>query len=306
MVVGALWATGCGPATPSDEDLGALVRAPDTTPRPIDVERAAVDPDELARALAMPHRQVGAALGAHRFAGTSSIEVTEDGAEVEAHADETTIALTEDGDYHARSMSAKEYGREVYYVGGVMYLRPGFGPYHRRPPADDQEPARVRDEMFATLGAWFELLAPGAELVDRGAARIAGRDAREIQVRAAPQARPAPSQPQGPRQWRERAVVRAVSGTVWLCADSGAPLQGELEGAVRFSREGRTFEMALAATHHVTDVGADPEVTAPPAEETVATPERSRELHERDALLEGIAPPARRAATPDHPAGTPR
>jgi hypothetical protein len=59
--------------------------------------------------------------------------------------------------------------------------------------------------------------------------------------------------------------------------------------------------MKISLAGAVSEVGHPAEITAPPADDVVATPERAREVDDRDFLLQGIAPPLRK-----NPDGTPR
>lgn len=302
LLIAAAACSGSGGRT--DEDLGGLVVAERAAEeRPIDVARAAADPLELARAVAQPHATVADALGGHRFRGSSSIEVREGAEVVEAIADETAIAYRSDGSFAATLDNSRDYGRHATFAGGTLYLRPRYGKYHRRAPTDDGEPARIRGDVFATLGAYFELVAPAAAIADAGEVQHAGRAARRLQLsRAAkPVARPAERRPE--RAWRDEVSVEELTGDVVLDAATGVPLRAALDARVRFVRDGRTFVMTLKVAHEVTDDGSEPEVAAPPDDQVVDTPHRSTEAEERERLLEGIAPPPRKAPTPANPTG---
>lgn len=289
----------CGDSDGSREkDFGGLVHAEDDAPKPIDVEAAAKEPDELLRALKLPHRKVGELLGPHRFQGSSELRVLEGDEAVSELETETSIHLDADGGFHAVLENSEDYGRDVYFVDGTLYLRPRYGAYHRRPPKEG-EPAGIRDQVYGTLGAHFELLAPGAEVSDAGALEVAGRNGRKIEIGQAPEPGEPPAQELDQRKWREDTVVRAVSGSVVLDRETGAPLRASLEGAVGYRRDGRSFEMRLEVKHEIAAVGDVDAVEAPPAEETMATPERATELEERSKLLEGIAPPPQQAPTPE-------
>ena len=75
-------------------------------------------------------------------------------------------------------------------------------------------------------------------------------------------------------------------------------LEGSFSGEVGFVRDGNSYVMVLEVTHAISDIGADPGVTPPPEEQTVATRMRSHEVEDRETLLEGIAPPARKGPVP--------
>jgi hypothetical protein len=302
-------AAGCtGSGGIADEDLGGLVHAESHEPPPIDVARAGKEVDELTRALTMPHRRVGAALGPHRFAGTSRADTTEGTSAVDAVDVTTAIELDADGSFHAKLDNQREYGREAFYVAksGLLYLRPRYGKFHRRPPVDADEAAGIRDQIFGDLGAYFELLAPGVEISDKGATKAAGRDARRIEIKLAPKQRPLPAPAEHHKQWRQDVTVTAATGEVLLDAATGVPLEGHLEGTAAFGRDGRNFAIHLAVTHTISGIGQAQPITAPADADSVATPDRLREVEERDSLLRGIAPPTKRGgAVPPVTGGEP-
>jgi hypothetical protein len=286
-----------------DEELGGLVQVPRGDVRAVDIDKAIGDPDALVAAVGIPHRRVAELLGPHAFRGTSRLEVHEADAPVETLSDETAIDLDADGNYHATLANSRDYGRDVFYVAGVMYLRPRFGKFHRRAPADPGEPAQVRDEIYATLAAYLEPLASRAELTDGGTRTVAGRPTRVVKIKTAPKSRPATAEKAAHRKWREAATAEAVEGEVALDTETGIPLAAKLSGRLTFTRDGRTFAMKLAVTHTIGRLGEVAKLTAPPADDTIATYQRLREVDEREALLRGIAPPARRAPTPQNPTG---
>lgn len=292
---------GSGEGRP-DEQLGGLVRDEVAASSKVDLERAGKDRGELARALGLSHEQVGALVGPHAMAGKSHVEVREGATPVEVLDDETSIQLDGKGNYHAVLSNSREYGREVFFVGGWMYLRPRFGKYHKRRPADEAEPARVRGEIFGTVAAQFDLLAPAVTVSDGGKTEVHGRPARKVVLAMAKESGKR-SEPLAQRKWRESAVVKEVAGEIALDEKTGAPLRAALHGTVTFQRDGRSFEMRLESSHELSAFGSVPPVAAPPDEETVADISQRHELAERDSLLQGIAPPARKAPTPG--SGTP-
>lgn len=304
-VVAALAVCACsGSEGQPDESLGGLVKAESTAPQPVDVDRAGDAPDELLRSMQLPHSFVSDKLGSHTFAGTSSLAVTQAGKLIDGVDYETVVEFASPTEYHAVANNNQDYGREVFYAGGNMYLRARYGKYHKRPPADEDEPARVRSEIFATLGAYFEPLAAGAELTDRGAVTHAGRDARKIEIKTAPTQREMPAQKLTQRKWREQATVRSVSGEVLIDAEYGVPLQAEIEGVLVYSQDGTPSEMAIKVSYAISDIGGAVTITPPAADKTVDTPTRLEEVDERDELLEGIAPPAAKGPTPKNPSGS--
>lgn len=301
----ATLALGCGRSEGvPDEKLGSLVIAPRQEVDPIDVARAAADPRELSRALALPYREVVAALGPHTYSISTSTIVEEGAKKVSELSDQTKIELSGKAPFQAVYTSSADYGREALFVDGMLYLRPRYQRWHGRAPEHPDEPLAIRDSFFTPIAATWELVAPGAELTDQGTTQISGRSGRKIAVKLAPAVGEIPAETLTQRKWREKRSIEALTGEVVLDADKGVPLAVKLTGTVGFSRDGRRFAMKVEIDASASAIGQPVEIAAPPADQVVATPERLREVDDRDFLLQGIAPPLRR--NPDGTAVTPQ
>jgi hypothetical protein len=275
-----------------DRDLGGLVVAPKTEQAPVVVDKAVKDPGELGRALTGPHHAWG--LGPHTLAISTDSSVEEAGKPVENLSDHTTLELGDKGAFHAIYTNSADYGREVTFTSGQLYLRPKYQKWHQRAPETPDEPQQIEDQMAGAVGATWDLLAPGVELTDEGAAQVGGRAGRKIAVKLSPSPRKPPAEPLAQRKWREKRTIDAVSGEVIVDADKGVPLHVDLKGAVSFTRDNRRFTMKLSVQSDVSGVGTVAAITVPAADDVVATPERLREVDDRDFLLQGIAPPLRK------------
>ncbi len=295
IAVAATLACGSG-SGPSDEDLGGLVKRRKVAVVPVDVAAAATDPAELRRALMQPHSRIAGGLGAHSFRGTSKLRVTAGDEVVRSLDDETAIDYAANGDFRAILDNSREYGRHALFVDGTLYLRPRFGKYHQRPPTSDDEPAGIRDDIYATLGDYFDLVSAAAAPDDLGSVTADGRSGRKIELvmSDSPLQR---TETASQKQWREQAEVLTVKGFVVLDDATGAVLDGALQGEVVFTQEGTTYTLSVEVTHKVT-VTSTVEVAAPPEDKTVATRMRPHDLEQRDQLLEGIAPPLRKTPVP--------
>lgn len=293
-----------------DEQLGDLVIAPKQKADPVELDRAVKDPAELGRALALPAHDITAALGLHATTIEVQTTVTEGGNQISDLADHTGIELGDAGAFHALYTNSADYGREVTFTGGKLYLRPRYQHWHGRTPEAPEEPGKLVDQMSDAIGATWDLLAPGAELTDLGAAQVAGRAGRKIAIKLSPSPRTPPAEPLAQRKWREHRTIDALAGEVVLDADKGVPLAVHLTGTIGFTRDARHFAMKLALTSTTSGFGQAVAIAAPAPEEVVATPERAREVDDRDFLLQGIAPPLRKnpdgtAHVPDAPARPP-
>jgi hypothetical protein len=284
----------------ADRDLGGLVIAPRTKPEPIDVRRAAKDPAELGRALALPEHEIAAVLGAHTMSLSTETIVDEAGKRVEQLSDHASIELGDHGAFHAIYTNSADYGRETMFVpgagGGKLFLRPRYQRWHERAPESPDEADTLRDGYAGAIAATWDLLAPGAELTDLGPVNIAGRGGEKIGVKLSPQPSRPPAERLAQRKWREKRSIDAITGEIILDADKGVPLSVKLTGSIGFTRDGRRFAMNVSLDSAVSAVGQVAQIAAPPADDVVATPERLREVDDRDFLLQGIAPPLRKNA----------
>jgi len=283
-----------------DRDLGGLVVAPKQEDKAIDLDRAVKDPAELGRALSLSKRQVDAALGVHTVAISTQTTVEEAGKPVSDLSDHTMIELGDAGAWHGVYTNSADYGREVIFVGGQLYLKPRYQRWHQRAPEGPDEPAQIENDMYGAIGATWDLVAPGAELTDQGPAQVGGRAGRKVAVKLSPSPKKPPAEQLTQRKWREKRTVDALEGVVILDAEKGVPLAVQLVATVGFTRDNRRFAMKLRLTSDVSGIGVKAAVNPPAPEDTVATPERLREVDDRDFLLQGIAPPLRK-----NPDGTP-
>jgi hypothetical protein len=291
----AVCATACSRSQgATEQDLPGLVVEARKPEAPIDVARAAKDPDELSRAMARPYRQLLAAIGPHSAAVNTSVTVEEAGKPVSDLSDHAQIDNGSAGTYRAVYTNSADYGRETTYVQGKLYLRPRYQRWHLRDPESPDEPPELRDAYFQAVAAMWDLLAPGAEVRDAGQATASGLAGRKIEISLASDPRAPATESLSQRKWRETRHVEAVSGEVVLDAQHGVPLAVKLAGSIGFTRDGRKFTMKLALDSAVSGVGSAAMITPPTDSEVVATPERLREVDDRDYLLQGIAPPLRR------------
>ncbi len=256
-----------------------------------DVARAASDPVLLGVAVARSPREL---FPSFRLRATSRVAVVEDGKPLESLDEEALVERAPGGALHAYYGNSREQGRELYASGGQVWVRPRYGKFHRRAPAEPDEAERVADETGGTLAAYLELVLPGAVLRDAGAATAAGRPGRKV-ILARAQTPPAPRADLA--GWRRTATVEALDGELILDEATGAVLAGRLAARVGFTRDGRALAMTLAATHSLEAVGGALAITPPPDSESSPTPQRSTEMADRDELLGGLAPPARKART---------
>jgi hypothetical protein len=293
----AICAAACGRSQGvSDQELPGLVVEARKAEPPLDVELATRDPAELGRALARPYRAMLAALGPHSVAVNTATTVEEAGKPVSELSDHAQIDNGDVETYHAIYANSADYGRETTFVDGTLYLRPRYQRWHARAPEAPDEPFALRDQYFEAVAAIWDLVAPGAELADGGKVEVAGRPGRKITVRRSADPSQPPAEPIAQRKWREGRSVEAVDGEIVLDADKGVPLAVKLTGRIGFSRDGRRFAMKVSLDSTISGLGTMAQIATPGADDVVATPERLREVDDRDYLLQGIAPPLRKNA----------
>jgi hypothetical protein len=291
----------CGRGAGEPEPLGLVTSPP--PPKPIEVDKARRDAGELARALTQRWRTAAAALGDHRLTIDSEVVVKDGATELERLGEHTVITSTAAGDYHAVADNSADYGREVIWLAGQLYLRPRYARWHHRPLEADDEPAAIRDQLAAVLGDYLELCARGVEVSDKGPRQVAGRAGHVVELKLTPSPRPATKATVTQRAWRDRVTVTAVAGEVVLDDAAGFALTARLTAEVTFERDGRPLTMAISVTHGV-EVVATPTLAPPPADQVVTTAMRSTEVDDRNFLLKGLAPPERKAVPDDERLGT--
>jgi hypothetical protein len=277
-----------------DRDLGGLVVAPPKRGK-VDVERAVKDPDALGAALSLDEHAIDDAIGPHVTQIAMATHVTENGKPSEDLDDTTTIELGSGGAYHALYANSADYGREVTFVGGQLYLRPRYQRWHMRAPESPEEPKEILNSFAEPVAATWDLVAPGVELSDRGPVNLGGRTGRKIDVKPAGSPKKPPAEPLAQRKWRETRTIDGLAGEIVLDAETGAPLSVKLSGTVGFMRDGRRFAMQVSVQSDVSNIGHPTAIAAAGSDDVVATPERLREVDDRDFLLQGIAPPLRKA-----------
>jgi hypothetical protein len=158
----ALAAAGCGSSGgTSDKELEGLVVAPKPPPSSVDVVKASRDAQTLAAVLQLPWSRAATQLGDHRLTITTLNEVREGAGVLETLEDATTIDLARDGTYRALYENKNDYGREVVFLGGKLYLRPRYAKWHERAPETDTEADEIRDQMASALGAHVAIYAHG-------------------------------------------------------------------------------------------------------------------------------------------------
>ena len=264
--------------------------------QPVETGQPAADPAAVTGAADL-QRAAGLRLPeAHRVAGASHVVVSEGGQALETLDEQTLVERDVRGVVHAVYTNSRDQGRELFSAGDTVWVRPRYGKFHRRPPAEPGEAERVAAEIGGVFAAHVELCASGLAVREAGTTTVAGRPARRLLLgRGTARAMPPHTAPQ--RAWRDGLTVDALEGEVLLDAATGAVLLGRLAARLGFVRDGRHLEMTLSSTQEVQAVGAV-SLMPPPDEHSSPTPTRSTEFEDRESLLSGLAAPARRSPVP--------
>jgi hypothetical protein len=306
LLLGALLVWGCsseGEGRP-DKDLGDLVISPSTEFPTVDLEKVSQGHQPLLDAVALPHAWVSESLGAHKVEGKSTVQVKEGDTIIEELED--TLLIDIDGENHfvATLDNSKDYGRHAIFDGESLYLRPRFGKYHGRAPQSDDEASEIRNQIFAGASDYLALFSSQLEVSDKGSQTLGGRAVRQVALKLAPKAHKKSKPPEHSQSlWRASIEVQAIEGLISFDAETGVPLSLEFQGSIKYTRDKRRFEMILQASRSISDIAHQRAIAAPAADMVLRIPARQQELAERDQILQGIAPPARKAPLPT-PAAT--
>jgi hypothetical protein len=178
-------------------------------------------------------------------------------------------------------------GLEAVVSGGEVYVKPRYGHWTKRRSEGD-DAARLRDNVEGVPAAYLDLFSRWLTVKELSRSQVNGRPAVRLQLGAT--ASPAP--PAEPtdldyKKWRDTVKVRYLSGEWLLDAATGAPLSGKLEASYTFERSDLKGPTAVTLSYEQ-HAGA-PEPIVAPAD--AVEPLRARPLLDRDALLDGLAPP---------------
>lgn len=273
-----------------DEPVGAAAEAKE----PIDARGLERDSNLAQRVLQMPQSEIEARLGAHKaqqrvqFAWFRGPGLPDGGSEVSL-SEETTLSQAASGDFSVRLVNDHNQGLELVWVKGQVFVKSLYGPFHER-RTDRTDAQRIREQALSGL-ATFDRLARGLKLKLAGETTAEGRRVVRYTVtgfggRAAqaeksdlPRAEypegksPDPDTARRLELW-EKEEPAAVSGTVLVDADTGAPLACDLEGnfKVASGSKGPAAELDLHSVLVTTALGKEVAVKAPQAEPEPSAP----------------------------------
>lgn len=235
--------------------------------RPVNIQLAQSDPNELLRALSMPQTSMTQHIGAHVLKGQSSVKILDANQEIlEEHSDELSIDSDSTGHFHATLDNSAEYGRHAIFVGDTIYLRPRFGPYHQRSLRPGES-----DEILATMTSsghdYFSPLTGAVRVSANTPITLEGRQAIPVFFS---QTKPSLSINNTHKavheSWREHASVIHAKGVIHLDHDTGVVLKHDIEASISFLRNNQRFTMLLTSHQALTDIGHPIQIEPPQIE----------------------------------------
>jgi len=251
------------------------------------------------RVLAWPHHQIAERLRGHRLRGTSLLRATVAGGKPHQVQQELTLQMDPKGSYSAVKNTDPQYGQEVVFDDGWLYIRLRHNPFIRRRPQSEREPRRIADRMVGLLPGYVDLLGRFISTSREGEVKLASGPAVKVRLGLATRPAALPAQRGRARQWRRFISVQKISGTVLFCARTLVPLKVDLRASWSFHPPGdvrgpsgipRTVDrqsvgrMSLELKQQITDIGAQIAIKPPDPAQVRTNLDRQRLEVERQML----------------------
>lgn len=284
---------GAALATPLAADVGAAPRRE--------------TPALLWAALRQPFSAFAPQLGPHRLRIRSRLVRTVPGRPVVEVAQAVELALDAGGRLWVRKDTHEQYGLELRWLDGWLFLRQRWNRFLRRRPSDRREPWRLADRAYGLLSDDLELLGRFVALDSAQAVTVLDRAAWRVGLRRAEPSVGALSGEDGrlalpaARRWRQSLRVELLTGAVSIDRLTGAPLLARLRARCSFALpagpSGATGlpapagagaargRLELELEQSITELGRVGVIAAPPAEEVVAEVRGRRLELERQMVL---------------------
>jgi hypothetical protein len=250
-------------------------------------ERIADDPVIAKRVLEMSEAEATERIGAHRYTADVSFEWTGKSRSVKESEKRTLIAGSGGvaGDFDAieeiasPSGSGAGQGLEVLRVHGDVYAKDKYGRFRQR-KRDRGMAERAREDVHGALRDFTSLFQERMKLDPQGTSTYEGRMAWKYvaSLAAAPPRLPASSlppqvqartgrDPGTERRLRffDKRVPKALSGEVWVDADTSVVLKARLDGRMTAPGEDKDGDVTLRVTldGRVADIGKEPSLKTP-------------------------------------------
>jgi hypothetical protein len=277
-------ALGCG-ACSSPEDRAAKERifSPEDPPRvlraaaePLDAGKLASDPALLDRVLDISAQEAAARLGPH--VQKSKVNFTWSAADRKVSlAENRTVELGKNGDFHVLIENDQLQGMEWYRVGGVSYARTRYAPLRER-RRDRGSSEHVVASGYDSLRTFYELVHRSFQLAPAGNASHRGRPVVKYQVslgKAHPAAEladlPKVEYPKGGPdadtalrlEAMEKGVPLKIEGVLYVDQATAVPVRADLEAEVKVPGANGESRLVLAVDLDVEGIGKDPAIVVP-------------------------------------------
>jgi len=288
-----------------EEPVGAQAEAQEK----LDARKLGTDGALAERVLRMPQAEIAHRLGAHHASSRTSFDwergaparLADGGTDSSAGvslAEEAQLTQSGNGDFSVALKNDHNRGFELVWAAGGAYERGLFGPFHKR-RTDRTDPTVAREQAMGAL-ATFDRLARGLKLRLVGEARSGGRAAVEYAVagggmlpkEAGPDDLPPPLYPEPPAgqagkalgpdpdtarrlELREKEQPLSLAGSLFVDAETGAPLAAELRGKFRVAsgqKDAAPADLALTLSMSTSDVGKSLSVKVPAFEPDPSAP----------------------------------
>lgn len=277
-------ALGCG-ACSSPEDRAAKERifSPEDPPRvlraaaePLDAGKLAADPALLDRVLGISGPEAAARLGPHVQKAKVSFTWTLADRKV-ALAENRTVELGKNGDFHVVIENDQLQGMEWYRVAGVSYARNRYAPLRER-RRDRGSSEHVVASGYDSLRTAYDLVHRAFQLAPAGTASHRGRPVVKYQVtlgkpHAAAELEGLPKVefpkggPDGDTALRleamEKGVPTKIDGVLYVDQATAVPVRADLEAELKVTGANGDAKLVLAVDLDVEGIGKDPAIVVP-------------------------------------------
>jgi hypothetical protein len=244
-------------------------------------EHIADDPQIARRVLEMGAAETTERLGPHKYQAQVRFEWSGKHHKLELSETRTLVAGPHgvNGDFHATVDNSDDQGLEVLRVAGQVFAREKYGKFRER-RRDRGMAERAREDAFGALRELADLFQDRFKLDPQGTTTYEGRTAWRYSLSLGP-ARPQPAaahlppviQPKGGRdadtarrlRFFDKRDPKAVSGEIWVDADTSTVLKARIDGRLTAPGEGDIGELTLRVSldAHLSDIGKDPALKPP-------------------------------------------
>ncbi|MCA9670630.1 MAG: hypothetical protein KC503_33770 [Myxococcales bacterium] len=198
-------------------------------------EKLGVDADHTLDALTQGYARLRAALGAHELSMTSTLSASLDKKQTRTVKQTVRIHADNKGNFAASKNTHRQYGFEVRWVEGWLYVGRRYNRMVKRRPQRRDEPRRLVERIYGLLPAYLDLLEPFVAVKRLGSRDHLGRRVVEVALSLAAKPRPPGEPDRAPaRKWRRKISVEKLEGRALIDGSSGVPLRVDLQAVWTF------------------------------------------------------------------------